>query len=206
MFSTFLDQWKLVLKKHTFRIEIVATLISLYALMVFSHSFFVFVELRKGLILNDILLRILPSINVSWIIFPLIYVSILTALCYLSFYPYLLLRSLQAYFLLTVFRITLIYFIPLDPPSGFVLLRDPLVDYFIYDQNIVTKDLFFSGHTSSLFLFYLVVKKKEIKMMLLLSTLLVGAFILIQHVHYTIDVLAAPFFSWFAWKCVLKLM
>jgi len=37
----------------------------------------------------------------------------------------------------------------------------------------------------------------------LITTILVGLAVIFQHVHYTVDVVAAPFFSYASYKIVL---
>jgi membrane-associated phospholipid phosphatase len=60
----------------------------------------------------------------------------------------------------------------------------------------MTKDLFFSGHTATVFLLFLNSQTKLWKNVFLTLTILVGFCVLIQHVHYTVDVIAAPFFGY----------
>jgi len=69
-----------------------------------------------------------------------------------------------------------------------------------YGGKFLTKDLFFSGHTSIQFLSFLCLQKKSDKVLALISTILVASLVLVQHVHYTIDVLAAPLFTWLSYK------
>jgi hypothetical protein len=198
-------KWSRALRLRHFRIELFSVLIVLYSLGIFSQLFFVQIEKRQGQVLKDVILAFIPAYNMSWVIFPLIYIALSTALLYLLLYPQRLVVILQAYGLLTVLRLTFIYFISLDPPYEMILLKDPLVDYFIYDEHLVTKDLFFSGHTSSVFIFYLAVKNRELKLFLLLMSISVGMLVLVQHVHYTVDVVAAPFFSWISLIIVKKI-
>ena len=67
----------------------------------------------------------------------------------------------------------------------------------------IVKDLFFSGHVSAVMLFYFVVDQKLTRKILLVLAFLIGAFLLIQHVHYTMDIIAAPIFSFIAYKSSL---
>jgi len=60
----------------------------------------------------------------------------------------------------------------------------------------LTHDLFFSGHVAGEFIMFLFVQDRRVKGILLTSTILVSVFVLIQHVHYTVDVIAAPFFAY----------
>jgi len=87
------------------------------------------------------------------------------------------------------------YLLPLEPPANMIILNDPLVEFFGTGQAL-TKDLFFSGHTATLFILFLVSEKKIIKTVFLISTIAVAIAVLLQHVHYSIDVLAAVFFTY----------
>jgi membrane-associated phospholipid phosphatase len=74
-------------------------------------------------------------------------------------------------------------------------LTDPLTGVF-YGNSVITKDLFFSGHTATLTLIFLCLKKRNDRIIACVATVVVGFLVLVQHVHYTIDVLAAPIFAY----------
>jgi membrane-associated phospholipid phosphatase len=97
--------------------------------------------------------------------------------------------------------------VPLDPPAGLIGLVDPIGNFF-YGKSYVTKDLFFSGHTSTVFLLYLCLPGRKDRMIALAVTALVAFLLLVQHVHYTLDVLGALLFAsiafWLARKTVLR--
>jgi hypothetical protein len=42
----------------------------------------------------------------------------------------------------------------------------------------------------------LVMPNRRIKILLIMATVVLGALILVQHIHYSYDVFAAPFFAW----------
>src|SRR5665811_2116514 len=68
--------------------------------------------------------------------------------------PSIFLTFLIAYLLLSILRALSIFLFPLEAPLGIINLIDPLTNYF-YGVPFITKDLFFSGHVSMLFLMYL---------------------------------------------------
>ena len=93
--------------------------------------------------------------------------------------------------------------LPLDPPPTAIPLSDPLVEV-LGTGKLLTRDLFFSGHTSFMFLMYLVCNTK-LRPFFLLSTLLVGVCVLLQHVHYTVDVLVAPFVAYGSFRLMKEI-
>jgi hypothetical protein len=83
-----------------------------------------------------------------------------------------------------------------------IALRDPFVDFVVGDGSVLTRDLFFSGHTSTMFLLFLTATARPLRLLFIAGTMLVGACVLLQHVHYTIDVFAAPFFAYGSYRIV----
>jgi hypothetical protein len=92
-----------------------------------------------------------------------------------------------------------IYLFPLETPPGIITLIDPLSNHF-YGVPFITKDLFFSGHVSTLFLMFLCQKNKYFKFYTLISCLCVGILVLIQHIHYSIDVIFAFPFAYLCYQ------
>jgi hypothetical protein len=82
-------------------------------------------------------------------------------------------------------------FVPLDPPIGYIPLRDPLLECFTEGGAVVSKDLFFSGHTASLAVTALMFRGQRFGKLLWAATFSVGLLVLVHHVHYTVDVLVA---------------
>ncbi|RXK48185.1 phosphatase PAP2-related protein [Aquirufa rosea] len=161
-----------------------------------ADDYFQWIQLREGMLIQDIVLANIPALNVSIPIFGIIYLSVIFLLFRLLPSPLLFLWFAWAFNLETFIRLTCIFFIPLNPPVGLVDLHDPLAEIFIYGENLaITKDLFFSGHTATMiFVCFFLTNSTEKKWAIVLTILLM-ALLLIQHVHYTMDVLAAPFFT-----------
>ncbi|HED05151.1 MAG TPA: hypothetical protein ENI61_00535 [Ignavibacteria bacterium] len=196
--------WKNTLSDNTFKNELIVTIIILIITLFLFTRFLNFVQSRQGVVLPDPILNLFRPINLTWIIFGLIYASIITAILSLANKPKLLVIAFQTYSLMLIFRFLAMYSIPLDPPMHMIVLKDPFVELFS-NGSILTKDLFFSGHTATLFLLFLVVDNKILKYTLLVFTIIVGVCLLIQHVHYTVDVISAPFFSYASYRIAFLL-
>ncbi len=194
-------KWKEFLSTSKNRYELIITLVILSLVLTSLARFLNYVELRQGVVLDDPVLKLFDPINLTWLTFGLIYVCLIFVLIILSTQPLQLMIALQAYSLLVIFRIAAMYVVPLNPPINMIVLNDPFVQIF-GTGKLLTKDLFFSGHTATLFLLFLVTEKKEFKILFLSCTIAVAAAVLLQHVHYTIDVIAAPFFAYSCFRII----
>ena len=194
--------WKKYLSNPKYRIEFIVTL-SLFGIVLISLTHFTnFVEGREGIILPDPILRLFNPVNLTWLTFGLIYSSLLLAIFLFMQEPIRLMTAIQVYTFMVLSRMVAMYLVPLNAPAQMIPLHDPFVQFFNMGR-LLTKDLFFSGHTATLFLLFLVAEKHWQKILFLLSTLAVGTTVILQHVHYSIDVLAAPFFT-YACYCIAK--
>lgn len=196
--------WKEFLKSKKNKTELVVTLILLAVVLASLANFLNFVEARQGVVLPDPILNLFNPIDLTWLIFALIYLSLISAIAALINNPKQLMFAIQLYVLMVVLRIIAMYLMPLEPPLKMITLNDPLVEFFGTGQTL-TKDLFFSGHTATLFILFLVSEKKVFKIIFLISTIAVAITVLLQHVHYTIDVFAAIFFTYACYKLIIKL-
>lgn len=196
--------WIEFLKDKNNRVELIITLLLLAAVLISLTNFLNYVEARQGVVLSDPIINLFSPIDLTWLIFALIYISIVAAIATLLKNPKQLLFAIQLYTLMVAIRIAAMYLLPLDPPSTMIILNDPLVEFFGTGQTL-TKDLFFSGHTATLFILFLVSEKKMFKSVFLISTIAVALSVILQHVHYTIDVFAAVFFTYACYNLILKL-
>lgn len=194
--------WKDFLSDKKNKVELVFSLILLALVLTGLARFVNFVEYRPGVAFSDPVLDLFNPIDMTWLTFGLIYIALVIAVASLINNPRQLLFALQLYTLMAFVRIIAMFLLPLEPPEKMILLKDPFVEFFGSGQTL-TKDLFFSGHTATLFILFLVSKNKIIKTLFLLSTILVAIFVLLQHVHYTIDVFAAVFFTYACYKLLL---
>ncbi len=146
--------------------------------------------------LADPLLDMLPSYNVSWVVFFFLYSGIIFGIYYHLIHPKTILLAFQTYVLVTLLRICTITLWPLEPPVGYMPLREPFVQLFTSDGKIISKDLFFSGHMSTILSLFFASHRQYIRAFLLLCSLMIGSMVLLQHVHYTIDVIFAVPATW----------
>jgi hypothetical protein len=161
-------------------------------------------ETRRGAVLADPVLALLSPGDLTWLTFSLVYLGIALGVGRLAREPHALLLALQAYAVMVVLRIVAMWATPLQPPPGMLPLHDPLVRLF-GPSKLLTKDLFFSGHTSTLFLLALTVPGRRWKAFFFASAAAVATAVLVQHVHYTVDVLAAPFFAYASVRLAARL-
>jgi hypothetical protein len=154
------------------------------------------IEMRRGIELLDPVLASLPVVDLTSIIFLLIYGSVVVALWGVSMRPRRFLMTLYAYALLLLLRSMTLWLVPLEPPADMIVLRDPVVQAFLpYSDRPPTKDLFFSGHVATAVLFSLTAGSGWTKLALAAAALLLAALLVLQHVHYTLDLIAAPLFA-----------
>ena len=93
-----------------------------------------------------------------------------------------------------------LWLLPLEPPAALVVLHDPVMDHiFAVTTQPIVRDLFFSGHTATAALLGLAVRGLRWRVVLALLTVAIGVLVLVQRVHYSYDVLAAPFFAYAAY-------
>ena len=195
-------KWFEVYKNKSIILELLISIVILVITLSFYTNFLNYIEARTGVILPDPILALFNPIDFTWLTFGIIYISLFVAIISLIQYPKQLTFAIQVYFVMILFRIAAMYSLPLEPPALMIALNDPLVEI-AGTGKLLTKDLFFSGHTATLFLLFLVSKRKTFKYLFLICTVLVAICVLLQHVHYTIDVLAAPFFSYASYRIML---
>jgi hypothetical protein len=193
--------WETFLSNKRNRREFFLTIIILTAVLISFSQFLLFIEGRSGVILADPILNLYAPIDLTWFTFTLIYLSLLTALFELIKAPERILLALQCYGLMVILRVIAMYLMPLEAPSTLLPLNDPFVQLF-GEGTILEKDLFFSGHTATLFLLFLLIEKRNLKIIFLIFTILVGVFVILQHVHYSIDVFVAPFFAYTSYRII----
>lgn len=194
--------WKKYFSSNKNQIEFLISILIL-ALVLFSLTNFLnYVESRNGFSFSDPILSLFKPIDLTWLTFTLIYGALITAIFKLISRPEKLLFAIQLYTLMVIVRMISMWLLPLNPPAQMILLNDPFVEFFGTGKTL-TKDLFFSGHTATLFILFLTSDEKKFRMIFLFFTIAVAICVLMQHVHYSIDVFAALIFTYACYQ-ILK--
>jgi hypothetical protein len=197
----YLGAWKAAWGNAAFRVQVIVTIpVLLAALVLFSH-FLEWVETRPGDVLRDPIIASITAYDFTWPIFLFIYAGLVIGIVTLSAHPVQLVMAMQSYILMVCFRFAAMSLTPLDAPAGTIPLGDPIVQFFGTGE-VLMKDLFFSGHTSTLLLLSLTATGRWLKAFFAFCTVAVGVMIVWQHAHYAIDVLVAPFISYTSYRLV----
>jgi len=189
------EEWQDAWQSAWYRKRVIGGLLLVILILSLFPVFFQTIERRQGYLMPDPLLAWLPPYNVSLAIFVIIWAISLLSVFRAAQDPYMFVTFIWAYVLLCILRTLSITLVALEPPVGLIGLVDPISNFF-YGKNFVTKDLFFSGHTSTVFLLFLCLPGRRDKGLALMATVAVGGLLLVQHVHYTLDVLGAILFAW----------
>jgi hypothetical protein len=186
--------WNEVWKFPGFRKKLIIGLVLALLALAALPFFFQFIQQRPGYILKDPLLDWLPAHDVSVPLFTVIWSVVLLFIIRSFQSPGVFIMVVYSFFILTVCRMLTISLLPLEPPHHLIELVDPISNSF-YGKTFITKDLFFSGHTATVWLLFLCFRRRFDRFIALFGSIAVGLLVLIQHVHYTIDVIAAPVFA-----------
>jgi hypothetical protein len=200
------QNWQNAWYNKAFRTTLILETVILITLLVSTSFFFSYIEdLKQGIVLNDWVLKRLPAVDVS---VPIVFLMSSVVLLYIircATNPNLVILYVMAVLFQLVFRIITINFTRFLAPQELIALNDPIANV-LYQSRFITKDLFYSGHTAAMFLFFLCANKKADKYYILFSTITVGFLLLVQHVHYTIDVAFAPAFAFLAYWLGKKIL
>ena len=180
--------------------DVAGSIAVLVALMSVYARFLAWVETRPGVVLPDPVLARLQPHDLTWITFGLIYVALALAVVTLMRHPHELAVGVRAYAVMVVLRMLVMAVVPLDPPPSMIPLQDPVVQLLGTGGQLLTRDLFFSGHTATMCLVTFAVRSRRLRWLLLACTVGVATCVVWQAVHYTVDALAAPVFAYAAYR------
>ncbi len=197
MVSDLRNSWIAALQQKKFKYQLGFVVITLLVILLYLPVYFhTVIASKPGATLNDPILNYFNPKDYSWVIFGIIYFSLFIVLHGLLRKPTVVLLGLSSYLTITCLRMLTMFVFTLEPAEGMIPLHDPLIDSIAYGGGVFAKDLFFSGHVATLTLLALLEDRPWVKVLIILGAVLVGWLLLIQRVHYSIDVMAAPFFTY----------
>jgi len=134
------------------------------------------------------------------------FLALLITLFYLIFFrPDLFPFALFTFALIDLFRAFTISLTDIAPPADIIYLQKPeLIDASL-KYLFMKSDLFFSGHVSHVLLSFFLFKEFKIRWFMLVWSFVMGATVLVMHVHYSIDVFAAFFITYGVYKIAEKI-
>jgi hypothetical protein len=194
--------WCAAVRQPRFVYEGALTVLLVALSLYINVEIILYAQIRPAVPLNDPILGAVGPIRLTWPIFAVLWASIAIGVYCLAKNPPRLLMGLQAGALVISLRTIGIYLLPIEPLPTIIPLADPIAIY-LGTGRLVTKDLFFSGHAAVMFLIFLSVEFPRMKLLLLAGTIFVSLGVMLQHVHYSVDVYAAPFFAYGSWRLVL---
>ncbi len=197
--SSIRNSWKNTWGQSDKRWQIVLGTFIMLSIVFTLPFFFRYIEKRDGILLNDWLLAAVPPHNVSVLIFAVIWGMILLAFIRTLYTPTIYINYCWTLIFVSLARLACIAMVPLAPPHGLLTLTDPLTGIF-YGEARITKDLFFSGHMATVVLIFLCLEKRTDKIIGFIAILVLACLLVIQHIHYTIDILAAPVVTYFCFR------
>ena len=198
--------WSEAWQEPRFRNKTIIALLLVAIILLSLPAFFAFIEKREGMVLQDYVLDAIPAIDVSIPTFVTIWSVVVLVFYRIYHNPRLFLLIAYGFILMCLARILTISLLPLNPPAGIITLKDPIANIAYGGNGIfITKDLFYSGHTGNMFLFFLCLEAKWDKIIALTASFLIGLLVLVQHIHYSIDVIAAFIFTYFLYLGAKKL-
>lgn len=192
------NAWQIYFSRPNKRILFFLTLFFLVLTLTAFVFFLTYNEHRAGYTFDDPILKLFHPIAVSEITFFTTYFLGIYGLIISFRMPQLFTGLLQAYTMMTLMRMLCLYVVPLEAPASIIPLKDTFLQSTFYSGRENLKDLFFSGHTATIFLFAFAFRKKKTKWLFFIGATLIAVLVVAQHVHYSIDVVAAPVFAYVA--------
>lgn len=198
--------WRKALATPAFLRALLAAGVVGIAVAVALPYFFAWIQGKPGMEVHDPVLASWKARDVSSLTFTVLYGALVVVIASVVRSPIRILHGLWAYVFMMLFRMLAMAIFTLEPPPGIIPLIDPLTQNFYPGATPFLKDLFFSGHTATLMLMVFLARKGPLRWFAAISTAAIALFVLVQHVHWTVDVLAAVPAAWLAWLSAAALL
>ncbi len=187
-FMSIVNTWKMYLSDATNKAYFIGSVFICISLSIFTAKILAWNSHQSGSVIYDPVMALLtPAKDWSLEIFIIEYMAILVIFVHAIKRPKLFIDGLWGVAALFIIRTLVVKMVPLAPPHDIIYIKDPVLQFF-YGEYEVKNDLFFSGHTSLILLFFFVAKDKLVKTYLLISAFLVALLLVWQHAHFIYDV------------------
>ncbi|MEI6581037.1 MAG: phosphatase PAP2-related protein [bacterium] len=187
------QKWKLVLHNKEFIKSLVISFLFLFLSLIINFFAGTYATEKASLPVTDIILSNIPVFDVDMIFIygPIVLFSFVTVL--FLYNPQKIPFIIKNIALFTVIRSIFISLTHLGPfPTQAIVTSGNFFNKFTFGG-----DLFFSGHTGLPFLMALIFwQEKSLRYIFLSASVLFGTVVLLGHLHYSIDVLAAFFITY----------
>jgi len=203
-YTLFRENWRNALAEKYYAFKFFINLIVCYTIYIYVTHLLVANRFREGVVLCDPIQQLFTPVDLSLPIFALTYLSILAFIFYIIPRPRDFYFAVRAFLVVFLFRFSFIYLIPLSPPKTIIVLNDPVLDWIVGNNHEIFNDLFFSGHVADICIFIFCCRYNPLKYFLFASAVLVAIMLVWQQVHYTADVLGAPFFAYASYVLFAK--
>lgn len=187
-----MNNWIVFLKKNWTAFSLVILLFILFAYL--FNFVLLHLQSQKSILFHDPVFDWYSALDISPIIFVLTYGSLLTFMLFNRKSPLHYYWFIKGYAFLLLLRSISVYLLPLECSPQAIPLNDPVLNHLFYPNGYACNDLFFSGHVATVFMMALFSVKPKQRLLFYVLTFLTALAVLIQKVHYSVDVLAAPFF------------
>lgn len=191
--------WQELIKDKKFQISLISGILLMILAFFANLTASYYVDSLATYPAGDLILDNIPTYNLNFLYTTGLYILLGIVILYpILFNPAIAPFTLKTFAAFIIIRSIFISLTHLGVPEGFLQLE---LNWQNQNQDSFFKlfhlnDLFFSGHTGMPFLGFLIFKDKLIKYFLLFGSFLMGATVLLMHVHYSIDVFSAFFITY----------
>lgn len=188
-----LQNYKIHWKQRSFLFSLLTGFLFLAASLIINHLASTYADKMASAYVKDIILDNFPVMNVNFIVNDGVLIYIIFTFLYILSDPKRIPFVAKSFALFVLIRSVFIILTHLGPSPQQTYLNP--ADFLI--RLNTGSDYFFSGHTGEPFLMALIFwNNKPMRYVSLAASLIFGAAVLLGHLHYSIDVLAAFFITY----------
>lgn len=179
-------------------LSLVSALILIIVALIIQKIADDYVNGLTGIAVNDLLLDHLPTLDIDFLVVQGALILTGLALLLVAIKPKYLSFGLKAFALFIIVRSFLISLTHLGVSPHQLKFDTNSIGFGLYNLLFNTQnDFFFSGHTGTGFLLALIFWNEKLWRYVFFGfSFVLGASVLLAHIHYSIDVFAAPFITY----------